>query len=90
LRKNYALRLGNKLGYVGTPAAATRELGEAARRLLLEVAWEVVRPVFDAQDESWRQTSFLYQIPFLRTAFPYVAGGAGLFLGGLALAWYLL
>ncbi len=89
LRKNYPLRLGNQMGYIGSPAAATVEFGELARRLFLEVAWEVAQPVFDAQDESWQQTSILYKIPFLRTAFPYVAAGAGLLLGALALAWWL-
>lgn len=89
LRKNYPLRLGNQMGYIGAPAAATVEFGEVARRLLLDIAWDVVRPVFDAQDESWQQTSFLYKIPFLRTAFPYVAAGVGLLLGAMALAWWL-
>jgi creatinine amidohydrolase len=89
LKKNYPLRLGNQMGYIGAPAAASVEFGELARRLLVDVAWEVVRPVFEAHDESWQQTSFLYKIPFLRTAFPYVAAGAALLLGGLALGWWL-
>ena len=90
LRKNYPLRLGNKLGYIGSPAAAAVEFGEAARRLLLDVAWDVVRPVFDAPDESWQQTSLLYKIPLMRTAFPYFAAGVGLSLAALGLAWWLL
>lgn len=81
LRKNYPLRLGNQMGYIGSPAAATAEFGEVARRLMVEVAWEVVLPVFDAQDESWQQTSFLYKIPFFRTAFPYLAAGAAALVG---------
>jgi creatinine amidohydrolase len=89
LKKNYPLRLGNQMGYIGAPAAASVEFGELARRLLVDVAWEVVRPVFEAQDESWQQTSFLYKLPFLRTAFPYVAAAAVLLLGGLALAFWL-
>jgi creatinine amidohydrolase len=89
LKKNYPLRLGNQMGYIGAPAAASVEFGELARRLLVDVAWEVVRPVFEAQDESWQQTSFLYKVPFLRTAFPYIAAAAALLLGGLALAWWL-
>lgn len=88
LRKNYPLRLGNRMGYIGAPAAATVEFGELARRLLLDAAWEVVRPVFEAQDDSWQQTSFLYKIPFLRTAFPYVA--AALLVGAMALIWRVL
>lgn len=88
LRKNYPLRLGNRMGYIGSPAAATSEFGEVARRLLLEIAWEVVRPVFDAEDDSWQQTSFLYKIPFMRTAFPYWAAGAAALLGAWAvLSW---
>ncbi len=90
LRKNYPLRLGNQMGYIGAPAAASAEFGEAARRLLVDVVWEVMRPVFDASDESWQQASFLYKIPFLRTAFPYLAGGIILLFGALALAWYFL
>lgn len=86
-RKNYPLRLGNRLGYIGSPAAASAEWGEAARGILLDAVWQVVRPVFDAQDESWQQTSLLYKIPIFRTAFPYVAGSA-VILGLAALAWY--
>lgn len=87
LRRNYPLRLGRRLGYIGSPAAASAEFGKAASKLLLEEVWEIARPVFDAPDESWQQTSLLYRIPFFRTAFPYVAAGAAL-AGALALAWY--
>src|SRR5579863_9389078 len=87
LRKNYPLRLGNKLGYIGTPAAATAELGEAFRRLLVDIAWEVARPALETRDESWQQTSMLYKIPFFRTAFPYVAAGTGIILTVSALIW---
>jgi creatinine amidohydrolase len=86
LKKNYPLRLGNQLGYIGSPAAASAELGEVLQRLLLEVTWEVVRPVLEAPDESWQQTSFLYKIPCFRTAFPYLAAGAGVLL----VVWALL
>jgi len=89
-RKNYPLRLGNRLGYIGSPAAATAEWGEAARHLLVEVAWEVIRPVFDAPDGSWQQTSLLYKIPVFRTAFPYVAAAVGLALALWILARWLL
>ncbi|MGE5325595.1 MAG: creatininase family protein [Deltaproteobacteria bacterium] len=85
LKKNYPLRLGNKTGYIGSPAAATVEFAEAARRLLAEAAWEIARPVFEAQDDSWQRTSLLYQIPFMRTAFPYVATGVLLLLLGFAI-----
>lgn len=90
LRKNYPLRLGNQMGYVGAPAGARKEFGEVARGILLEAVWNAVRPVFEAPDESWQQTSFLYKIPFLRTGFPYVAAGVAVVLGGLALAWWIL
>ena len=89
LKKNYPLRLGNQLGYIGSPAAASAELGELARRLLVEIAWEVIAPVLDAPDESWQQTPLLYKIPFFRTAFPYVAAGAGLLLAAWALLRWL-
>ncbi len=85
LRKNYPLRLGNQMGYIGTPAAAAVEFGEVARRLFLDATWEVVRPVFDAPDESWQQTSPMYKIPLLRTAFPNVAIGMGLLIVVLVL-----
>ena len=88
LRKNYPLRLGNKMGYIGAPAAATAEFGEGARRMLVDVAWEVVRPVIEAADESWQQTSLLYNIPFFRTAFPYVASGVAVATAGLVLLWW--
>ncbi len=89
LRKNYPLRLGNQMGYIGTPSAAQREFGEAARRLFGELLWEVVQPVFEAQDESWQQTSFLYKIPFFRTLFPHVVAGAALVLAGWAIVQWL-
>jgi creatinine amidohydrolase len=89
LKKNYPLRLGNRLGYIGSPAAATAELGELLRRLLTDAAWDVVWPVLEAPDESWQQTSFLYKIPFMRTAFPYVAAGAGVLLAAWALLRWL-
>jgi creatinine amidohydrolase len=78
LRKNYPLRYGNQMGYIGAPALARLEFGEAARQMLGAAVWDVVKPVFDAQDNSWQQTSLLYKIPFMRTAFPYVAAAAGL------------
>lgn len=86
LKKNYPLRLGNRLGYIGAPAAASTEFGELARKLLVDAAWEVIQPVFDARDESWQRTSFLYKLPFFRTAFPYVAAAAGIAVG----AWLLI
>ncbi len=90
LRKNYPLRLGNRMGYVGAPAAASPELGEAVRRLLSDVVWEVAQPVFDAADDSWQQTSLLYKIPFFRSAFPYVVAGLGfLLLAALLWRWFL-
>jgi len=90
LKKNFPLRLGNQMGYIGAPAAASAQFGELARRLLVNAGWDAIHPVFDAQDESWQQTSWLYKVPFLRTAFPYVAIAATLVLFGLALAWWLI
>jgi creatinine amidohydrolase len=89
LRKNYPLRLGNQMGYIGSPAAASVELGEVARRLLLDAVWDVVRPALEVEGDTWQQTSFLYKVPFLRTAFPYVALALGLLLVAGALAWWL-
>ncbi len=85
-RKNYPLRLGNQMGYIGAPAAARAELGIAARKILSDAAWQVACPVFEGPDRAWQQTSFLYKIPFLRTGFPYVLGTAGLILLGWMLA----
>jgi len=85
LRKNYPLRLGNQLGYIGSPAAASPEIGEWARRLLIEVAWEVIAPVLEPSSESWQQTSLLYKIPVFRTAFPFAAACAGLLVAAWAL-----
>ena len=89
LHKNYPLQLGNRMGYIGTPSAARAELGEAARRLFLELVWELVRPVLDVQNKKWRQTSFLYKIPLLRTAFPYAAAVAAIGLAGWAIIHWL-
>jgi creatinine amidohydrolase len=88
LRKNYPLRLGNRLGYIGSPAAAGSEFGEAAEKLLVEAAWEAARKVFESADESWQQTSVFYKIPLLRTAAPRVAAIA-LLIAGAAAVWWL-
>jgi hypothetical protein len=88
LRKNYPLRLGNRLGYIGSPAAAGAEFGEAALKLLVDAAWEATRKVFEPADESWQQTSVFYKIPLLRTAAPRVAAIA-LLIAGAALVWWL-
>jgi len=87
LRKNYPLRLGNQMGYIGSPGAASSHFGELARRLLVDVTYEVIRPVFEVHDDSWQQTSFLYKIPFLRSAFPYLAAGLALALAASAIIW---
>ncbi len=89
LRKNYPLRLGNQMGYIGSPHAASPEWGDVARRVLTDVTWDVIRPVFEAQDGSWQQTSLLYKIPFFRTAFPYVAATAAIAGGAGFLYWML-
>ncbi len=88
-RKNYPLRLGNQLGYIGSPAPSSVEWGEAARQALTDVLWEIARPVLEAEDDSWQRTSLLYKIPFFRTAFPYVAV-AVLLLALAALIWHYL
>jgi creatinine amidohydrolase len=82
LRRNYPLQVGNRMGYIGAPSAACTELGEAAQQLFLEVVWELVSPVLDSSDRKWRQTSCLYKIPLLWTAFPRftAAVAAGLVL----------
>jgi creatinine amidohydrolase len=80
LRHNYPLRLGNQLGYIGSPAPAASEFGEAAARVLADAGWEIARPMLDAADDGWQQTSVLYKVPFLRSGFPYVAGVAGILL----------
>ena len=77
------------MGCIGTPSAACAELGEAAQRLFLEVVWELVLPFLDHQDKNWRRTSFLYKIPFLRTAFPYVLAVAAFALAGLLVIHWL-
>lgn len=87
LRKNYPLRLGNRLGYIGSPAAAGAEFGEAALKLLLDAAWEATRRVFEPADENWQQTSVFYKIPLLRTVVPRVVAIA--LLAGAALVWWL-
>jgi len=89
LRRNYPLQLGNRMGYIGTPSAACVELGEAAQRLFLEAVWERVCPVLDPQNKSWRETSFLYKVPFFRTAFPRAVALAALGLAAWAVIHWL-
>jgi creatinine amidohydrolase len=88
LRHNYPLRLGNQQGYIGSPAPSSREFGEVASRVLTDAGWEIARPIFDAPDERWQQTSLLYKVPFLRSGFPFVAGGLAILLG-LGLIYWL-
>ncbi len=85
LRRNYPLQLGNRMGYIGTPSAACTELGEAAQRMFLEAVWELTLPFLDAQNRNWRRTSFLYKVPFLHTAFPYVLAVTAGALGAWAI-----
>lgn len=85
VRKNYPLRLGNRRGYIGSPAAATDSWGESARRLLLEAAWELASPVLDASNQHWEIRSALFKIPLLRTDFPYAVGIGVLGLASLGL-----
>ena len=88
LRKNYPLRLRNQMGYIGSPAAASSEFGEAAQQILLDAAWELISPALDAADDSWQRTSVFYKVPFLRSSFPYLAAGFALLIAA-ALAWWL-
>jgi creatinine amidohydrolase len=88
LRKNYPLRLGNQMGYIGSPAAASAEFGEAAQRILLDAAWELINPALDAAYDSWQQTSVFYKVPFLRSSFPYLVAGLALLIAA-ALGWWL-
>jgi creatinine amidohydrolase len=74
IRKNYPLRLGNRKGYIGSPAAASESWGELARRLLLDAAWEVTAPMLDPSNDNWQKRSMLSKIPLLRTDLPYAVG----------------
>jgi creatinine amidohydrolase len=88
VRKNYPLRMGNRQGYIGSPAAASEAWGELARRLLLDVAWEFTAPLLDPSNDNWQKRSMLSKIPLLRTDFPYaVAVG---FLGVAAMGFGVL
>lgn len=89
LRSNYPLQLGNRMGYIGAPSAACVELGKAAQRMFLEAVWELVQPALDSRNRKWRQTSLLYKIPFLRTAFPHLAAAAAAGLAAWALVHWL-
>jgi creatinine amidohydrolase len=74
IRTNYPLRLGQRKGYIGSPAAASESWGELARRLLLDAAWEFTVPMLDAPNDDWQKRSLLSRIPLLRTDLLYVAG----------------
>lgn len=74
---NYPLRLGNRQGYIGSPAAASVSWGETARRLLLDAAWELVEPVLDAQNGAWRRNALLFRTAATRASLPRLALGAG-------------
>jgi creatinine amidohydrolase len=87
LRKNYPLRFGNRMGYIGSPAAASAEFGNAALQVLLDGAWDVIKPVFEAADDRWRRTSVFYKVPFLRSSFPYAAALCALMIAAAAACW---
>ncbi len=80
---NYPLWLGNRKGYIGSPAAANASWGEAARQLLLDAAWEFVAPALDAQNENWRPRSLFSRLAQAKKALPY-ALGAGMVAAGIA------
>jgi creatinine amidohydrolase len=87
LRQNYPLRLGNRMGYIGSPAAASAEFGKAAQQVLIDGAWDIVKPVFEAEDDAWQQTSVFYKIPFLRSSAPYVIALCAVLIAAAAACW---
>ncbi|MGH9470011.1 MAG: creatininase family protein [Terriglobia bacterium] len=79
---NYPLRLGNRQGYIGSPAAASASWGETARRLLLDAAWDLVEPVLDAQNRSWRRNALLFKTTIAGATLPRIAAGVGVLAVG--------
>lgn len=86
LRKNYATR-GGRAGYVGYPAAASREFAEASLAALMDVAYEKMARALDSHRPESR--SALYHLPFLRPDFKRSAGLAAALLGAAALGYWL-
>ena len=90
LQSEYAMRDG-RAGYVGYPAAATVEFGEAALAAFEEIAYE--RMVESMENPGPEALSMLTRIPFLRPGWKRTArgvaalAGAALAGGALAMLW---
>jgi creatinine amidohydrolase len=82
LRPNFASRDGG-LGYVGHPALADPAFARAALEALLAEAQDLVERLLDGGLPRRERRSPFYLLPFLRTDFWPVAGGA-LLLGAAA------
>ncbi len=74
---------GNGEGYLGAPALASREFGEAMVNFLVKDTYNLIHKIIvDKQAISERERSPLYDIPYMRTDFVRnsVAVGAGVLL----------
>lgn len=71
LRRNYPLKMGDKLGYVGDPSRASLELADVSSDFLMEKAFGMVeRGLFSAQIPK---SSVFYRLTIFRTNFIRVA-----------------
>jgi creatinine amidohydrolase len=67
LRKNYPLKMGEKLGYVGDPSRANKELGDVSSEFLMEKAFEMVET--DLFSKKLPRPSMFYRLTLFRTNF---------------------
>lgn len=71
LRRNYPLKMGEKLGYVGDPSRATKEFADISSDFLMEKAFAMVeRDLFSTQTPK---RSVFYRVTIFRTNFVRVA-----------------
>lgn len=71
LRRNYPLKMGEKLGYVGDPSRASKELADISSDFLMEKAFAMVeRDLFSTQTPK---SSVFYRVTIFRTNFVRVA-----------------
>lgn len=85
IRRNYPLKMGEKLGYVGHPARASLELAEISSEFLTEKALGLVEHHLFAEKNP--AASMFYRIPIFRTNFTRVLLAIAL-LTAVALAWF--
>ncbi|MCI0531258.1 MAG: creatininase family protein [candidate division Zixibacteria bacterium] len=68
LRGNSALKMGQGLGYFGTPSFADLKLGEASSKVLIQEGMKILNRFLDGEDVRKETQSVLYRSMLLRVS----------------------